>query len=260
MKDLRNCSADQEPQIRSPILEWLATIIPPYFSRFRRSTALVLIKKVLQIPSPNSKLAYRTEKQLLSNCKTLFCRGQANVLNDLSSNLVIILHGFDSAKEDHTYQAMHLASWGMHSLSLQLPNKGPWVGNGQTLAIIVQLIYRWPEIFDNRADVNNKVLVDHSFGGAAVAVALAEGEAATGAILLDPAAISRELPAYLSRIKKPVLILGVDGHVSPARNCDYFYRCIRSGVAQDSIKDAIHEDDQTPSESREATEELQVKL
>lgn len=67
--------------------------------------------------------------------------------------LVIILHGFDSSKEDHTYQAMHLASWGMHSLSLQLPNKGPWVSNGKTLAKFVQFIYRWPKIFDNHVDV-----------------------------------------------------------------------------------------------------------
>jgi hypothetical protein len=138
--------------------------------------------------------------------------------------LVIILHGFDSSKEDHTYQAMHLASWGMHSLSLQLPNRGPWVSNGKTL----------------------------------VAVALADGAPATGAILLDPAAISRELPGYLSRIKKPVLILGADEHVSPARNRDYFYRNVRSGIGEVSIKDAIHEDAQFPSGSTQATEELQV--
>ena len=172
--------------------------------------------------------------------------------------LVIILHGFDSSKEDHTYQAMHLASWGMHSLSLQLPNKGPWVINGKTLAKFVQFIYRWPEIFDNHVDVKKIILVGHSFGGAAVAVALAEGAPATGAILLDPAAISRELPSYLSRIKKPVLILGADEHVSPARNRDYFYRFVRRGIAEVSIKDAIHEDAQFPSESMQATEELQV--
>ncbi|MDP2707544.1 MAG: hypothetical protein Q8O70_08590, partial [Burkholderiales bacterium] len=32
--------------------------------------------------------------------------------------LVIFLHGHDSSKEAHAYQAMHLASWGMHSLAL----------------------------------------------------------------------------------------------------------------------------------------------
>jgi fermentation-respiration switch protein FrsA (DUF1100 family) len=91
-----------------------------------------------------------------------------------------------------------------------------------------------------------------------VAVALAEGAPATGAILLDPAATSRDLPSYLSRIKKPVLILGADEHVSRARNRDYFYRFVRRGIAEVSIKDAIHEDAQFPSESMQATEELQV--
>src|SRR5688572_18391639 len=60
--------------------------------------------------------------------------------------LVIILHGYASSKEAHTYQAMHLASWGMHSLILQLPNKGSWVNNGKTLIEIVNTIYRRPEI------------------------------------------------------------------------------------------------------------------
>ena len=116
--------------------------------------------------------------------------------------MVIILHGFDSSKEDHTYQAMDLASWGMHSLALRLPNKGPWVSNGKTLAKIVQFIYRGPEICDNHVDVNEIIFAGHSFGGAAVAVALAEGAPATGVILRDPAAISRELPASLGAESK----------------------------------------------------------
>lgn len=91
----------------------------------------------------------------------------------------------------------------MHSLSLKLPDKGRWVSNGETLAKIVQFIYRWLEIFDNHADLSKIILVGHSLGGVAAAVALAEGAPATGAILLDAAAISRELPAYLSRIKSP---------------------------------------------------------
>jgi hypothetical protein len=46
--------------------------------------------------------------------------------------LVIFLHGHDNTKEDHAYQAFHVASWGMHSLSVQLPNTGPWSANGRT--------------------------------------------------------------------------------------------------------------------------------
>ena len=35
--------------------------------------------------------------------------------------LVIVLHGNNNSKEDHAFQAMHLASWGMHGLALDLP-------------------------------------------------------------------------------------------------------------------------------------------
>src|SRR6185295_19200016 len=51
--------------------------------------------------------------------------------------LVIVLHGFDNSKEDHAFQAMHLASWGMHALALDLPKRGPWIANGRTLASLV---------------------------------------------------------------------------------------------------------------------------
>lgn len=172
--------------------------------------------------------------------------------------LVIILHGHDSSKEAHTYQAMHLASWGMHSLALQLPNHGPWVGNGKTLAKIVKFIYRWPEIIDSRIDVNKIILVGHSFGASAVAVALAEGAPAAGGILLDPAVDGSGLPNYLRQINTPVMLLGADQHVSWALKREYFYRFIRSGISEVSIKDASHEDAQFPSEFALATEELQI--
>jgi pimeloyl-ACP methyl ester carboxylesterase len=172
--------------------------------------------------------------------------------------LVIILHGHESSKEAHTFQAMHLASWGMHCLVLQLPNSGPWVENGKTLAKIVKFIYRWPEIIDSRIDVNKIILVGHSYGGAAVAIALAESAPAGGGILLDPAVFGNVLPRYLRQIKTPVMVLGADEHVSMANNRDYFYQFVRAGISEVSIKNASHEDAQYPSESARATEELQV--
>jgi predicted alpha/beta hydrolase family esterase len=172
--------------------------------------------------------------------------------------LVIILHGHYSSKEAHTYQAMHLASWGMHSLTQQLPNNGPWISNGKTLAKIVNFIHRWPETIDSRIDVNNIILVGHSFGGAAVMIALAEGAPAAGAILLDPAYLGSYLSKYLRQINTPVMLLGADEHVSLASNRDSFYRYIRSGISEVSIKDAVHEDAQYPSEVGLATEELQI--
>ena len=180
--------------------------------------------------------------------------------------LVIFLHGHDSSKGDHAYQAMHLATWGMHSLALQLPNKGSWVGNGRTLTRIVNFIYRRPGIIDSRIDVNKIILVGHSFGGSSVAIALAEGAPAAGSILLDPAGVGKDLPKFLRQVNKPVMLLGADEQVSRTRNRGYFYRYIRSGIAEVSIRDATHEDGQYPAEfplqlfasDPSTTEELQI--
>ena len=180
--------------------------------------------------------------------------------------LVIFLHGYENSKEDHAYQAMHVASWGMHGLALQLPNNGPWVGNGRTLAQIVNFIYRRPGIIDSRIDVNRIILVGHSFGGSSVAIALAEGAPAAGSILLDPAGVGKDLPKFLRQVNKPVMLLGADEQVSRTRNRGYFYRYIRSGIAEVSIRNATHEDGQYPAEfplqlfasDPSTTEELQI--
>jgi pimeloyl-ACP methyl ester carboxylesterase len=180
--------------------------------------------------------------------------------------LIIILHGQDNSKDDHAYHALHVASWGMHSMTLQLPNKGPWVANGQTLARIADFIYRRPEVIDGRIDTNRIILVGHSFGATAVAVALGQGAPAVGGILLDPAGVGRDLPKFLGQINKPVMVLGADEAVSTTRNRDYFYRYIRSGITEVSIKGASHEDGQFPAErplqffssDSSTTEELQI--
>jgi pimeloyl-ACP methyl ester carboxylesterase len=180
--------------------------------------------------------------------------------------LVILLHGHDNSKEDHAYQAMHLATWGMHSLVVQLPNNGPWIGNGRTLARIVTLIHRQPEIIDSRVDVNKLILAGHSFGGAAVAVALAEGAPAAGGILLDPASVGKEMPAFLRKIDRPVMVIAADERYSPVRDRRTFYEYIRSGIVEVSIRDASHQDaefplepaPQEPGTDPAATEEMQI--
>jgi pimeloyl-ACP methyl ester carboxylesterase len=180
--------------------------------------------------------------------------------------LVVFMHGYDSAKEDHGYQAMHLASWGMHSLVLQLPKHGPWSSNGRTLARIVNFIHLSPGVIDSRIDPNKIILVGHSFGGYAVTVAIAEGAATTGGILLDPAIPGNSLPKFMQKINKPVMLLGADEEVSPVRYRDYFFRYIPRGIAEVSIRDAAHEDATYPLDSSLqnsgidplTTEELQI--
>jgi hypothetical protein len=61
-------------------------------------------------------------------------------------------------------------------------------------------------------------------------------------------------------------VLGADEESVPTRNRHYFYRFIRTGIAELSIRDAAHEDAQYPSEyavhnfgiDPDTTEEMQI--
>jgi pimeloyl-ACP methyl ester carboxylesterase len=161
--------------------------------------------------------------------------------------LVIVLHGHDNSKADHAFQAMHLASWGMHSLALDLPKRGPWIANGRTLARIFAAISRKPQLVDDRIDANKIILVGHSFGATAVATALGAGARALGGVLLDPAGIGRELPQLLRRITAPVMVIGADEDIWPTRNRGQFYRFIPAAVGEVSIRDTLHADAQYPN-------------
>jgi dienelactone hydrolase len=162
--------------------------------------------------------------------------------------LVIVLHGHNNSKEDHAFQAMHLASWGMHSLALDLPKQGPWIANGRTLAKLVDTVHRTPQLVDSRIDPEKIILVGHSFGATAVATALGEGIPALGGILLDPAGIGRQLPQSLKRITMPVMVIGADEDIRPTRNRGQFFRFIPTRVGEISIRDTLHEDAQYPNE------------
>jgi dienelactone hydrolase len=175
--------------------------------------------------------------------------------------LVIVLHGHGNSKDDHAYQAMHLATWGMHAITLQVPPDGPWVANGQLLARVVAFIERNPGAIDARVDASRIVLAGHSFGAAAVAVALAEGAPAVGGILLDPAGFANQISKFLPRVGKPVLVIAADPNVSRTRGGELFYELIRAGIAEVSIKDAHHEDGEFPLEAgpdSAGTEELRI--
>jgi pimeloyl-ACP methyl ester carboxylesterase len=159
-----------------------------------------------------------------------------------------VLHGQDNSKEDHAFQAMHLASWGMHSLAIDLPNRGPWIANGRILAKLVEAVHQTPQLVDGRIDADKIILVGHSFGATAVAAALGEGARALGGVLLDPAGIGRQLPELLRRITVPVMVIGADEYIWPTRNRGQFYRFIPGAVGEISIKDTVHEDAQYPNQ------------
>jgi dienelactone hydrolase len=162
--------------------------------------------------------------------------------------LVIVVHGLDNSKNDHAFQAMHLASWGMHGIALNLPKHGPWIANGRTVARLVEAIQRTPQLVDNRIDTDKIILVGHSFGATAVAAALGEGAPARGGVLLDPAGIGRQLPQLLKQITVPVMVIGADEDIWPTRNRGQFYRFIPAAVGEISIRDTRHEDAQYPSQ------------
>ena len=180
--------------------------------------------------------------------------------------LVILLHGLDNSKEDHAFQAMHLASWGMQGMTLDLPKRGPWIANGITLAKLVDAIHRTPQLVDDHIDPDKIVLAGHSFGATAVAAALGEGAPALGGVLLDPAGIGRQLPQLLKRITVPVMVVGADEDIWPSRNRGEFYRFIPARIGEISIRDTVHEDAQYPNErtlrafddSPDDTEEAQI--
>ncbi len=162
--------------------------------------------------------------------------------------LVIVVHGHNNSKEDHAFQAMHLASWGMHGLAIELPNRGPWIANGRTLAKLVDAIHQTPRLVDGRLDADKIILVGHSFGATAVGTALGQGVSALGGVLLDPAGIGRGLSELLKRITVPVMVIGADEEIRPTRNRGQFYRFIPAGVGEISIRDTVHEDAQYPNQ------------
>jgi dienelactone hydrolase len=171
--------------------------------------------------------------------------------------LVIFMHGYGGSRVTHFDQARHVASWGMHSLTLRLLNDSEWGTNGRTVARLVRFLSRPPAILDGRIDVNKIVLVGYSFGGISVAVALALGAPVAGAILLDPAAIGPAMPDWLPQINAPVLVIGADQRVAQATNREYYYQNIRV-VAEVSVKGASHEDAQSSDDAGLTMEELQT--
>ena len=172
--------------------------------------------------------------------------------------LVIFMHGYGGSTVNHFEQAMHVASWGMHSLTLRLLNDSEWGTNGRTVARLVRFLSHPPGIMNGRIDPNKIVLVGYSFGGISVSLALALRAPVTGAILLDPAAIRSAIANWLPLIKAPVMVIGADERVAQAANREYYFQSLGGVVAEVSVKGATHEDAQSSGDAGLTTKELQT--
>ena len=160
--------------------------------------------------------------------------------------LAIIQHGNLANKTFHARQAEKLASWGIHALVVEQPNKNRWVKNGHTLARLAKLLYKWPQLLANRFNKSQIVLIGHSFGGSAVSIAAGKGAPVSGIILLDPALVSKKVKPYLKRIKVPTVILGADKKVFTSRRRNTFFRMIPENVMEISVAKSTHNDAQYP--------------
>lgn len=169
--------------------------------------------------------------------------------------LIILLHGYGNSKADHSYQAMHLATWGLHALAIDLPEEGPWANNGRMLAQVAELLQKNPALLDRNIDGGKIVLVGHSFGGSSVAIAMGRGAPVLGGVLLDPAIADGDMRGSLPRIKKPVILIGADEYVSETVGRGYFYYYTRNGIIEISVRDATHEDATFSLELTDATDE-----
>ena len=161
--------------------------------------------------------------------------------------VVILVHGNHSHKEAHRYQAERLASFGIHTIVLQVPNQGQWVLNGELIRKFVARVRRQPETFGGRIDKNNIILAGHSFGGSAVTIATGLGAKVRGVVLLDPAVVSESVLHYMKSVKHPTLLLAADEKIFRARRQAEFERNIGGDFISISIKGATHDDAQFPS-------------
>jgi len=162
------------------------------------------------------------------------------------SPLVIIVHGNRFSKEMHQSQAEYMASWGIHVMTLNLPNEKEWLLNGFRTKKMVSMLSAVPTIMSANIDTSKIILVGHSFGGSAVTISAAQGAKVAGLVLLDPAVVSEEIYNYQKSIRVPVVLLGADATVFQSRHRSTFSKNIKSPFFEVSVAGAEHTDAQHP--------------
>jgi pimeloyl-ACP methyl ester carboxylesterase len=165
-----------------------------------------------------------------------------------SSPLLIFQHGNLSSKESHRKQGQLAASWGFHSLVLSQPNEGQWVTNGRNLGTLVKMIYEWPLIISPQFDRNKIIIIGHSFGGSAIAIAAGMDSPVKGLIFLDPALYSNRVLKYIPKIKAPGVVLGADRRVFLSRHRAEFFKRYPREIIEVSFDGATHNDAQYPND------------
>ncbi len=163
------------------------------------------------------------------------------------SPLAIFVHGNRSYKEAHTDQAKHLASWGFHTLSLNLPNTNQWIKNSEYIKQLTDLIHNYPKILSNNINPSHIILIGHSFGGSAVSLAVSEKSPVKGLILLDPALYKRRISQLFKEIEVPTILLGADKKIFKSKHREQFFENFSGDFLEVTIPGSTHNDAQSPS-------------
>lgn len=161
--------------------------------------------------------------------------------------LVIIQHGNMASKRYHSQQAKRLASWGFQVLVLSQRKTDRWLQNGRNLGKIVKLMNLWPKLLPAKFDPERILLVGHSFGGSASAIAAADNPLVKGIIWLDPALYRNSVKSYLRKIRQPVVLLGADLRIFRSKSRHLFYNLVKGQICEVSILNSTHFDAQQPA-------------
>lgn len=161
--------------------------------------------------------------------------------------LLIFQHGNKADKSVHKNQALRAASWGFHAIVVEQTNSDEWTDNGLRLSDFIKIIYRAPRLLENSFDRNRIILVGHSFGASAAAIATSTNAPVAGLILLDPALFEVQVKSYLSRLETPTVILGADPNVFKSKHRQVFFKLPPTDLVEVSIAGATHNDAQYPN-------------
>ncbi len=161
--------------------------------------------------------------------------------------VVLVLHGNHAKKEAHRNHIIELARQGFIGIALQFKNSGQWYQNGRLLARTIPKLKTGVQIGSQNIKSSNVILIGHSFGGYASAVAAGTYRQVKGVILLDPAMFDKRGPEFLAKITVPTIIIGADKKVFRSRKRDLFFKKLNNKKIELSVSGATHDDAQNPS-------------